>query len=785
MELVKPDRSTFEKLVADHHAAVYRSARRVLRGDDAAADVTQQVFLRLLEGRSALRADADAGRVLCWLATRLALNELRGSRRRNRTEGSATMQPDRTGSSPAVAAADHEERRCLGRVLDELPDELRVAVVLRFAEGLTFAAVGRALSLSESTVHDRVQRGLARLRQRLRDAGFALAPARIGELLSSAAPAAVPPALPGALLALTPRAGLLAGAAGKLAAAAVLVVGAAGGALALAGGGAPPSARETVALGAAGGVQSPERQDPPPVRQPLREPERAPPLAAPARSATLAGRVRDAGGWPLEAAHIRARSSDSAKAPRFQRAAATDRAGRFVLDLPLPDGAAQHGYVLQVEAGGRVLLESEEIVVRAAGDNPTAELLLPESAGRAEHRWSLAVTVVDAAGAARAGVPVGVWADAGKALGRAAPEVHGTTDAGGVALLEGMVPGAKLLGVDGREHGGRYLIEPLAIDQPRALQRRIAMPAGLQLAGSVACIDGSVPEFVSLHLVHEATGIAAWAQADATGRFSFPGLGEGPYVLTAGGNELSAARIAGLAAGGAPMELVLKREDDERDVGTHMAELHGVLRDARSGADVPVELWDVDTIEMFEGESTLPFDLLETEGLIAQRAAQARPPQPRFHATGLDAGRHALLVRKRGFAPALVAFDLRAGEMRTDVVVELQEAARIPGRLITDAGAPIAGAQVFVLGVGATADRHLGAWDEAARADERARGDPSVLAALARTDADGRFALRDVPPGYELRVVAVHAGHQPAVSRALRLAAGERAAAIELRALPQ
>ncbi|MBL8736531.1 MAG: sigma-70 family RNA polymerase sigma factor, partial [Planctomycetes bacterium] len=75
--MVAMSRAAFEQLVSEHHAAVFRCVRR-LRGDDAAAaDVCQDVFLRVLQGKANLEAARDPRAVLCWLGARLSANAAR------------------------------------------------------------------------------------------------------------------------------------------------------------------------------------------------------------------------------------------------------------------------------------------------------------------------------------------------------------------------------------------------------------------------------------------------------------------------------------------------------------------------------------------------------------------------------------------------------------------------------------------------------------------------------------------------------------------------------------
>ena len=68
---------------------------------------------------------------------------------------------ERTGVDEVAEA---EVRGILSRELQRLGEDLRCALVLRFEEGMSFAAVGEALGISGPSARERVERGLERLR---------------------------------------------------------------------------------------------------------------------------------------------------------------------------------------------------------------------------------------------------------------------------------------------------------------------------------------------------------------------------------------------------------------------------------------------------------------------------------------------------------------------------------------------------------------------------------------------------------------------------------------------
>ncbi|MDO8834728.1 MAG: RNA polymerase sigma factor [Vicinamibacterales bacterium] len=142
------DTTTFQELYDEHAADVHRFARYLTGSDDAAADITSEVFLRAWTGRDTLRA-VTAKAYLLAIARNLARDRYRFSRRWLGAE-----MPD-----PAVGP-DADARLELNRALDaarKLPEAYREPLLL-VASGQTYEEAGRVLDLTVSTVKIRVHR---------------------------------------------------------------------------------------------------------------------------------------------------------------------------------------------------------------------------------------------------------------------------------------------------------------------------------------------------------------------------------------------------------------------------------------------------------------------------------------------------------------------------------------------------------------------------------------------------------------------------------------------------
>jgi RNA polymerase sigma-70 factor (ECF subfamily) len=152
---------------------VYSIALYFFHGDAAAAsDATQQVFLKLITNINSFRGDSEFS---TWLH-RLVVNTcLDGSRKNNSRERPEEPLELARIADPRSPDEDLERRQVAGRVqaaLSSLPPKLRMPILLRYFEDLSYAEMAQALKCSAGTVASRLNKGhkllaekLARLRE--------------------------------------------------------------------------------------------------------------------------------------------------------------------------------------------------------------------------------------------------------------------------------------------------------------------------------------------------------------------------------------------------------------------------------------------------------------------------------------------------------------------------------------------------------------------------------------------------------------------------------------------
>ncbi|HTK48317.1 MAG TPA: RNA polymerase sigma factor [Gemmatimonadaceae bacterium] len=156
----------FARLVDRHYARCARIAVRILGNHEDAEEAIQDAFLRAYR---ALDSYEHRERFSAWL-TRILVNQCRTALARSRRRDAVFADLDLRQAHFAIEAApDDGAWPELERVLARLPAEQREAIVLRYADDLTYEEMSRITGAGESALKMRVQRAFARLRALLQE----------------------------------------------------------------------------------------------------------------------------------------------------------------------------------------------------------------------------------------------------------------------------------------------------------------------------------------------------------------------------------------------------------------------------------------------------------------------------------------------------------------------------------------------------------------------------------------------------------------------------------------
>ena len=178
------------EIVERHWAKVYSACYRVLGEAHAAEDAAQATFIVLMRKAAGLAPETLLSGWLYLTAVTSAQQWRRAAARRAQHEKEAAVAKARSG--PELDETWDVLRPELDTLLAALPRPQREALVLRYFDGRSHAEAARELGCAVDTVHSRIKRGLASLRERFRRKGMHVGVAMLGTLLSEHALEAVP-----------------------------------------------------------------------------------------------------------------------------------------------------------------------------------------------------------------------------------------------------------------------------------------------------------------------------------------------------------------------------------------------------------------------------------------------------------------------------------------------------------------------------------------------------------------------------------------------------------------
>ncbi|HXE91526.1 MAG TPA: sigma-70 family RNA polymerase sigma factor [Terriglobales bacterium] len=157
------DRHAFRVLFEAYRDRVYSIALHFTGDSAVAADVTQDVFVKLFHAIGKFRFDSDFGTWLYRLVANVCMDEHRRRRRWLPLED-VFMSPSR---SQEKAAMRSEMSGAVQAAVARLAPRLRLPILLRYVEGLSYDQIAGALGCSKGTVASRLNRAHKILARRL------------------------------------------------------------------------------------------------------------------------------------------------------------------------------------------------------------------------------------------------------------------------------------------------------------------------------------------------------------------------------------------------------------------------------------------------------------------------------------------------------------------------------------------------------------------------------------------------------------------------------------------
>ncbi len=181
-ELKAGSEQAFALLLGQYSHPIYSLMRRTLRDPADAADVTQEVFVKVFRNISSFHGEASLRTWIYRIALHEASNQRRWWSRHKRQELTIDAQVENDegesfcmadalaakGASPYECAEHAQLGERVLAALRTIPEVFREVVVLREVEGFGYEEIAEMLDVNLGTVKSRLMRGRAALREALR-----------------------------------------------------------------------------------------------------------------------------------------------------------------------------------------------------------------------------------------------------------------------------------------------------------------------------------------------------------------------------------------------------------------------------------------------------------------------------------------------------------------------------------------------------------------------------------------------------------------------------------------
>jgi RNA polymerase sigma-70 factor (ECF subfamily) len=170
------DQAAWEQIVRLHWRKVFNVAYKFVGSHEQAEDLTQEIFLKIFRSLDTFDRRANFQTWLISVSRNLCIDHYRSVRKERQTidrdVAAEDLSPAAATASPLATLENRDLAGLLRRALQTLPPSLRVAVLLRDLQELSYLEIAERLNLPEGTVKSRINRGrreLARQILRLRD----------------------------------------------------------------------------------------------------------------------------------------------------------------------------------------------------------------------------------------------------------------------------------------------------------------------------------------------------------------------------------------------------------------------------------------------------------------------------------------------------------------------------------------------------------------------------------------------------------------------------------------
>jgi RNA polymerase sigma-70 factor (ECF subfamily) len=170
------ERAAFDLLVLRYQHKVLKLIMRYVHDASEAEDISQEAFVKAYRALGSFRGDSAFYTWLYRIAINTAKNALVANKRRPMEYDLDLQDPEqydmqarlKESATPEALLLTDEIRDTVNAAIEDLPDDLRTAIVLREIDGLSYEEIAATMECPVGTVRSRIFRAREAIDKRLR-----------------------------------------------------------------------------------------------------------------------------------------------------------------------------------------------------------------------------------------------------------------------------------------------------------------------------------------------------------------------------------------------------------------------------------------------------------------------------------------------------------------------------------------------------------------------------------------------------------------------------------------
>ena len=171
------DKKAFDLLVLKYQRKIMRLLSRMIRDQAEVEDVAQEAFIKAYRALPQFRGDSAFYTWLYRIAINTARNWLASNSRRPSTPSSYENEDGETfdemdnltdNTTPESELASRQIAQTVNKAIEDLPEDLRTAIVLREIEGMSYEDIAQSMNCPIGTVRSRIFRAREAIATKLR-----------------------------------------------------------------------------------------------------------------------------------------------------------------------------------------------------------------------------------------------------------------------------------------------------------------------------------------------------------------------------------------------------------------------------------------------------------------------------------------------------------------------------------------------------------------------------------------------------------------------------------------